>query len=99
MKSLSSEDKTAYLIKPILKVLQKAGSQLERSEIKERITDSDNQIAEYVDMIKAPVTLTDGKACSSWQGDCYLPCLKLPEERTAHIDRLCAATNSFAHSL
>ena len=37
LKSLSSEDKIAYLIKPILKVLQEAGGQLERSEIKERI--------------------------------------------------------------
>lgn len=52
LKSLSSEDKTAYLIKPILKVLQEAGGQLERSEIKERIADSDDQIAEYADMIK-----------------------------------------------
>ena len=34
MKQLSSEGKIAYLIKPILKVLQEAGGQLERSEIK-----------------------------------------------------------------
>lgn len=52
LKSLSSEEKTAYLIKPIMKVLQEAGGQLERSEIKERISDSDDQIAEYADMIK-----------------------------------------------
>ena len=32
---LSSDGKVAYLIKPILKVLQEAGGQLERSEIKE----------------------------------------------------------------
>ena len=44
---LSSDDKVAYLIKPILKVLQEAGGQLERSEIKERITELDYQIAEY----------------------------------------------------
>ena len=44
---LSSDDKVAYLIKPILKVLQEAGGQLERSEIKERITELDDQIAEY----------------------------------------------------
>lgn len=37
LKTLSSEGKIAYLIKPILKVLQEAGGQLERSEIKERI--------------------------------------------------------------
>ena len=35
------------MIKPILKVLQEAGGQLERSEIKERIADLDDQIAEY----------------------------------------------------
>lgn len=39
LKTLSSEGKIAYLIKPILKVLQEAGGQLERSEIKERIAD------------------------------------------------------------
>ena len=47
LKTLSSEGKIAYLIKPILKVLQEAGGQLERSEIKERIADMDDQIAEY----------------------------------------------------
>ena len=47
LKALSSEGKIAYLIKPILKVLQEAGGQLERSEIKERIADMDDQIAEY----------------------------------------------------
>lgn len=35
------------MIKPILKVLQEASGQLERSEIKERIADLDDQIAEY----------------------------------------------------
>ena len=39
LQTLSSEGKIAYLIKPILKVLQEAGGQLERSEIKERIAD------------------------------------------------------------
>ena len=43
----SADGKVAYLIKPILKVLQEAGGQLERSEIKERIADLDDQIAEY----------------------------------------------------
>lgn len=47
IKTLSSDGKVAYLIKPILKVLQEAGGQLERSEIKERIADLDEQIAEY----------------------------------------------------
>lgn len=35
------------MIKHILKVLQEAGGQLECSEIKERIADMDDQIAEY----------------------------------------------------
>lgn len=52
IKELSSEGKIAYLIKPILKVLQEAGGQLERSEIKERIADLDDQIAEYAEMVK-----------------------------------------------
>ena len=52
IKELSSEGKIAYLIKPILKVLQEAGGQLERSEIKERIADLDDQIAEYAEIIK-----------------------------------------------
>lgn len=52
LKSLSSDGKIAYLIKPILKVLQEAGGQLERSEIKERIADLDDQIAEYAEIEK-----------------------------------------------
>ena len=52
LKALSSDGKIAYLIKPILKVLQDAGGQLERSEIKERIADLDDQIAEYVEIEK-----------------------------------------------
>ena len=47
LKTLSSEGKIVYLVKPILIVLQEAGGQLERSEIKERIADMDDQIAEY----------------------------------------------------
>ena len=49
---LSSDGKVAYLIKPILKVLQEAGGQLERSEIKERIADLDDQIAEFSEIVK-----------------------------------------------
>ena len=52
LKTLSSEGKIAYLIKPILKVLQEAGGQLERAEIKERIADMDEQIAEYSEIEK-----------------------------------------------
>ena len=49
---LSSDGKVAYLIKPILKVLQDAGGQLERSEIKARIADMDDQIAEFAEIEK-----------------------------------------------
>lgn len=52
LKELSSDGKVAYLIKPILKVLQESGGQLERSEIKERISDLDDQIAEYSELEK-----------------------------------------------
>ena len=41
----SSDGKVAYLIKPILTVLQDAGGKLDRSEIKNRISDLDEQIA------------------------------------------------------
>lgn len=52
LKELSSDGKVAYLIKPILKVLQEAGGQLERSEIKDRIADLDEQIAEFSELEK-----------------------------------------------
>lgn len=52
LKELSADGKIAYLIKPILKVLQAAGGQLERSEIKERIADMDDQIADYAEFEK-----------------------------------------------
>lgn len=44
------DGKVAYLVKPILKVLQEAGGQLERSEIKTRIADLDDQIAEFAEI-------------------------------------------------
>ncbi len=49
---MTADKKIAYLIKPILKVLQEAGGQLERSEIKERIADLDDQIAEFAENVK-----------------------------------------------
>lgn len=52
IKQLSSDGKIAYLIKPILKVLQEAGGQLEPSEIKARISDLDDQIAEFAEIEK-----------------------------------------------
>lgn len=45
--TLDSESKISFLIKPILKVLQEAGGQLDRSEIRERICDLDERIAEF----------------------------------------------------
>jgi restriction system protein len=44
---LNSEEKITHLIKPILEVLQAAGGQLERSEIKDRIGELDERIAEF----------------------------------------------------
>ncbi len=53
IKQLSSDRKIAYWIKPISKVLQEADGQLERSEIKARIADMDDQIAEFVEILYA----------------------------------------------
>ena len=45
--TLNSEQQVSYLIKPIIEVLQEAGGQLERSEIRERISEKDEHIAEF----------------------------------------------------
>lgn len=42
--TLSSEEQVSYLIKPIIEVLQAAGGQLERSEIRSRISELDERI-------------------------------------------------------
>ena len=60
LKQRTADEKIAYLIKPILKVLQEAGGQLERSEIRERVADMDEQIAEYAEFEK--VSKKTGKA-------------------------------------
>lgn len=52
LKKLSSDEKIGYLCKPILTVLQEAGGKLDRSEIKSRISDLDEQIAEFAEVIK-----------------------------------------------
>lgn len=44
---LNSEEQVSYLMKPILQVLQEAGGQLERSEIRDRISELDEHIAEF----------------------------------------------------
>lgn len=59
IKQLSSDGKIAYLIKPILKRLQEAGGQLERSEIKARIADMDDQIVEFSEIEKKDWTYVD----------------------------------------
>lgn len=48
----TSDEKLAYLMKPILMVLQESGGKLERSEIKSRISDMDEQIAEFAEVVK-----------------------------------------------
>ena len=50
--NLSHDERVNYLIKPILKVLQDAGGQLKRSEIKEKLMEEDEDIAEYASMKK-----------------------------------------------
>ena len=45
--TLDSEQQISFLIKPILQVLQEAGGQLDRSEMRERICDVDERIAEF----------------------------------------------------
>lgn len=45
---LNTEEQVSYLIKPILQVLQEAGGQLERSEIRDRISELDEHIAEFI---------------------------------------------------
>lgn len=45
--TLNNERQVSYLIKPIIEVLQEAGGQLERSEIRDRISEKDEHIAEF----------------------------------------------------
>lgn len=45
--TLNTEEQISYLIKPIIQVLQDAGGQLERSEIRDRISQLDEHIAEF----------------------------------------------------
>lgn len=45
--TLNSEQQVSYLINPIIEVLQEAGGQLERSEIRDRISEKDEYIAEF----------------------------------------------------
>lgn len=52
LKNSLSEGKIAYLIKPILTVLQDSGGKLDRTEIKNRISELDEQIAEFAEAVK-----------------------------------------------
>lgn len=45
--TLNNEQQVSYLIKPIIEILQEAGGQLERSEIRDRISEKDEHIAEF----------------------------------------------------
>lgn len=45
--TLNTEEQVSYLIKPIIEVLQEAGGQLERAEIRDRISEKDEKIAEF----------------------------------------------------
>lgn len=45
--TLNTEEQVSYLIKPIIEVLQSAGGRLERSEIRDRIIELDEHIAEF----------------------------------------------------
>lgn len=45
--TLNSEMQVSYLIKPILETLKEAGGQLERSELRDRISEKDENIAEF----------------------------------------------------
>ena len=45
--TLNLEEQVSYLIKPIIEVLQAAVGQLERSDIRDRISELDEHIAEF----------------------------------------------------
>ncbi len=44
---LNSDDQVSFLMKPIIKALQDAGGQLTKSELRDRICESDERIAEF----------------------------------------------------
>ena len=50
---LNTEEQVSYLIKPILQVLQEAGGQLERSEIRDRISELNRN---YIHLIKQEIS-------------------------------------------
>lgn len=50
-KNLTSIERVAYLIKPIIQALQESGGQLTRDEIAEKITAADDDIAEYASIV------------------------------------------------
>ena len=53
--TLNTEEQVSYLIKPIIEVLQEAGGQLERAEIRDRISEKDEKIAEFEQKLYTPV--------------------------------------------
>mgnify|MGYP000672941521 CR=1 FL=1 len=51
--TLNTEEQVSYLIKPIIEVLQEAGGQLERAEIRDRISEKDENLNKsYIHLIK-----------------------------------------------
>lgn len=54
--TLNTEDQVSYLINPIIEVLQETGGQLEWAEIRNRVSEKDERIAEfeqnYIHLIK-----------------------------------------------
>lgn len=48
---MTSDEQVTYLIKPILKVLKEAGGQLERSEMRNRICELNEHIAEFAQVL------------------------------------------------
>lgn len=51
MEELGTDERVTYLIKPILSVLQEAGGQLVKTEIRNRICEKDERIAEFEEKI------------------------------------------------
>lgn len=54
--TLNTEEQVSYLIKPIIEVLQEAGGQLERAEIRDRISEKTRRLLNlnksYIHLIK-----------------------------------------------
>ncbi len=58
--TLNTEEQVSYLIKPIIEVLQEAGGQLERAEIRDRISEKTRRLLNlnrnYIHLIKQEIS-------------------------------------------